>query len=143
MKFPGGGYATISQTLAGWEHHQVVKLTGTRGALLARWSGVMDRTFAPTFRLERLENDRAVEVPIARPSGEVYELVDQLAAFVRAVRDGTPVACSGEDGRGRSRCASRRPNRFAVACRSIFPKGDSCRRRRQLDCPRRAAGTPI
>ncbi len=99
VKFPGGGYATISQTLAGWEHHQVVKLTGTRGALLARWSGAMDRTFAPTFRLERLENDRAVEVPIARPSGEVYELVDQLAAFVQSVRDGTPVACSGEDGR--------------------------------------------
>ncbi|HVU89279.1 MAG TPA: Gfo/Idh/MocA family oxidoreductase, partial [Pirellulales bacterium] len=23
LKFPGGGYATISQTLAGWEHHQV------------------------------------------------------------------------------------------------------------------------
>ena len=28
--FPRGRYAVISQTLAGWEHHQVVKLTGTR-----------------------------------------------------------------------------------------------------------------
>jgi myo-inositol 2-dehydrogenase/D-chiro-inositol 1-dehydrogenase len=99
LKFPHGGYATISQTLAGWEHHQTVKLTGTRGALLARWSGAMDRTFEPTVSLQKLEGDQAVDVPIAKPSGEVYELVDQAAAFVRAVREGTAVGCSGEDGR--------------------------------------------
>ncbi len=99
LKFPGGGYAVISQTLAGWEHHQVAKITGTRGALVARWSGAIDRTFAPTFSLQRLDGEQVVEVPVSKPSGEVYELVDQLAAFVRAVRAGTPVACSGEDGR--------------------------------------------
>lgn len=99
VKFSGGAYATISQTLAGWEHHQVAKITGTRGALVARWSGAMDRTFQPTFSLQRLEGERAIEVPVTKPSGEVYELVDQLAAFVEAVREGTPVACSGEDGR--------------------------------------------
>jgi myo-inositol 2-dehydrogenase/D-chiro-inositol 1-dehydrogenase len=28
----------------------------------------------------------------------VYELVDEVAAVVRAVREGTPVPCTGEDG---------------------------------------------
>jgi myo-inositol 2-dehydrogenase / D-chiro-inositol 1-dehydrogenase len=99
VAFPGGRYAVISQTLAGWEHHQSVKLTGTSGALWARWSGAMDRTFEPSFSLQRLADDRAVEVPIAKKSGEVYELVDQLDMLVRAIRDRAPVACTGEDGR--------------------------------------------
>ncbi len=99
VKFPGGAYAVISQSLAGWEHHQVAKLTGTDGALVARWSGAMDRTFEPNFRLERLDGERAVEIPIAKPSGEVYELVDEVAAFVRAIRTDTPLTCNGEDGR--------------------------------------------
>jgi len=99
VQFPRGGYATISQTLAGWEHHQTVKLTGTHGALVARWSGAMDRTFEPSFNLQLMRGEEVVEVPIAKPSGEVYELVDQVAAFAQAVRAGTPVPCSGEDGR--------------------------------------------
>jgi myo-inositol 2-dehydrogenase/D-chiro-inositol 1-dehydrogenase len=28
----------------------------------------------------------------------VYELVDEIAAVVRAIREGTPVPCTGEDG---------------------------------------------
>ena len=99
LSFAGGAYAVISQSLAGWEHHQTIKLTGTEGALVARWSGPMDRTFEPSFGLELLSGDRPTPVPIARPSGEVYELVDQLDAFVRAIREGAPLTCSGEDGR--------------------------------------------
>ena len=30
LRFPRGRYAVVVQTLAGWEHHQVVKITGTR-----------------------------------------------------------------------------------------------------------------
>ena len=41
----------------------------------------------------------AVEaVTIDKPSGEVFELVEKARAVVRAVREGTPVPCSGEDG---------------------------------------------
>jgi myo-inositol 2-dehydrogenase/D-chiro-inositol 1-dehydrogenase len=98
VSFPRGRYAVISQTLAGWEHHQTAKLTGTEGALWASWSGAMDRTFEPTFGLELLTGDKRSDVPIEKPSGEVYELVDEVAAVVRAVRDGTPVPCSGKDG---------------------------------------------
>jgi myo-inositol 2-dehydrogenase/D-chiro-inositol 1-dehydrogenase len=89
----------ISQTLAAWEHHQTVKLTGTDGALRAAWGGATDRTFEPTFRLQRLRGDRVEEVPIDRPSGEVFELVAQVACFADAIRGTTPVACTGDDGR--------------------------------------------
>lgn len=99
LMFPNGRYAVVTQTLAGWEHHQVAKITGTEGALWARWSGAMDRTFEPTFSLQRLEGEQVVEVPIEKKSGEVYELVDEVAAFAQAIREGTPPACSGEDGR--------------------------------------------
>jgi myo-inositol 2-dehydrogenase / D-chiro-inositol 1-dehydrogenase len=99
VTFPQGGYAVISQTLAGWEHHQTAKLTGTEGALWARWSGAMDRTFEPTFSLQISSGDKIVDVPIARHSGEVYELVDEVGAFVRAIRTGMSPPCSGEDGR--------------------------------------------
>jgi myo-inositol 2-dehydrogenase / D-chiro-inositol 1-dehydrogenase len=88
----------ISQTLAGWEHHQTAKLTGTEGAIWASWSGAMDRTFEPTFSLKLQAGDTLSDVPIHNPSGEVYELVDEVAAVLRAVRDGTPVPCTGEDG---------------------------------------------
>ncbi|HEX4128669.1 MAG TPA: Gfo/Idh/MocA family oxidoreductase [Pirellulales bacterium] len=103
VTFPRGRYAVISQTLAGWEHHQTAKLTGTGGALWARWSGAMDRTFEPTFSLQRLEGEKVVDIPIAKRSGEVYELVDEIGSMVRAVRDGTPLACTGEDGRWSAR----------------------------------------
>ena len=32
------------------------------------------------------------------PSGEPFELGSQVAAVVRAVRDGTPAPCTGNDG---------------------------------------------
>lgn len=98
VNFPGGRYALISQTLAGWEHHQTAKLTGTKGAMWASWSGAMDRTFEPTFSLKLQTGATVADVPIEKPSGEVYELVDQIAAVARAVRDGTPVPCTGDDG---------------------------------------------
>jgi myo-inositol 2-dehydrogenase / D-chiro-inositol 1-dehydrogenase len=88
----------ISQTLAGWEHHQTAKLTGREGAIWASWSGAMDRTFEPTFSLKLQKGDVLSDVRIVKPSGEVYELVDEIAAVVRAVRDGTRVPCTGDDG---------------------------------------------
>jgi myo-inositol 2-dehydrogenase/D-chiro-inositol 1-dehydrogenase len=104
VNFPRGRYAVISQTLAAWEHHQTAKLTGTAGAIWASWSGAMDRTFEPTFWLKVQRGagpDAPVErVEIPKASGEVYELVDQVGAVVRAVRENDPslVPCTARDG---------------------------------------------
>ena len=98
VQFSHGGHATITQTLAGWEHHQVAKITGREGAIWASWSGAMDRTFEPTFSLKISRGQNVETLNIIKPSGEVYELVDQIAAVVAAVRDGSPVPCTGEDG---------------------------------------------
>jgi myo-inositol 2-dehydrogenase/D-chiro-inositol 1-dehydrogenase len=100
VHFPHGKYAMVSQTLAGWEHHQTAKITGTDGAIWASWSGAMDRTFEPTFwlKLQRGADGPAEMIEIPKASGEVYELVDEINAVVRAVRDGSPVPCTGQDG---------------------------------------------
>ena len=102
VHFPRGRYAVISQTLAAWEHHQTAKLTGTDGAIWASWSGAMDRTFEPTFwlKLQRGADGPVEQVEIRKASGEVYELVDQVAAVVRAARESNPslVPCTGRDG---------------------------------------------
>jgi len=102
LRFPGGAYATISQTLAAWQHHQVVKVTGREGSLWASWSGAMDRTFHPTFSLKHqrgVAGEPPVDVPIAKTTGEVYELIDQVEHVVRAIADGEPLPTTGVDGR--------------------------------------------
>ena len=99
MHFSGGGYAVVSQTLAAFEHHQTVKVTGTKGALWASWSGAMDRTRHPTFQLRAFDGNEVTTVPIEKPTGELFELEDQIARMVDAVRNGTPLHCTGEDGR--------------------------------------------
>jgi myo-inositol 2-dehydrogenase/D-chiro-inositol 1-dehydrogenase len=96
--FPGGAYAVIAQTLAAYEHHQTVKLTGMRGALWASWSGAMDRTLHPTFSLRYHDDQTTTDVPIEKITGEVFELQDEMAMMVRAVREGMAPAASGEDG---------------------------------------------
>jgi myo-inositol 2-dehydrogenase / D-chiro-inositol 1-dehydrogenase len=99
LHFPNQAYAVISQTLAAFEHHQTVKVTGTKGALWASWSGAMDRTLHPTFSLRAFEGERVTEIKIEKVTGEVFELEDQMAMLVRAVRDGRQLSCSAEDGR--------------------------------------------
>jgi myo-inositol 2-dehydrogenase / D-chiro-inositol 1-dehydrogenase len=99
INFPRGAYAVISQTLSAFEHHQVAKITGTKGALWGTWSGSFDRTFHPTFSLKHLAGETVADVPITKLTGEVYELVDQMEMVSRAVRDGAPLAATGQDGK--------------------------------------------
>jgi myo-inositol 2-dehydrogenase/D-chiro-inositol 1-dehydrogenase len=100
LTFPGGAYAVISQTLAAYGHHQTVKLTGTTGALWARWHGADARDPSPRFALEWFNGEEVREVPLHSPAGEVFELEQEIAAVVRAVRgkDSLALAASGEDG---------------------------------------------
>ncbi|HEV2211412.1 MAG TPA: Gfo/Idh/MocA family oxidoreductase [Verrucomicrobiae bacterium] len=98
VNFPGGAYAVISQTLSAFEHHQVAKVTGTRGALWASWSGAMDRTFHPTFWLKYHDGEKITDIAITKITGEVYELADEVAQVAHAVRGNGGLAATGEDG---------------------------------------------
>ncbi|MCC6510924.1 MAG: gfo/Idh/MocA family oxidoreductase, partial [Pirellulaceae bacterium] len=98
LDFPGGAYAVISQTLSGFEHHQVAKITGSTGALWASWSGAMDRTFTPEFFLKYHNGSEVTTVDCGGPAGEVYELVLQLERMSQAVRSGVALHADGHDG---------------------------------------------
>lgn len=98
VQFPGGAYAVVSQTLAAFEHHQTVKVTGTKGALWASWSGAKDRTRHPTFSLRAFDGENLNEIPIEKITGEVFELEDQIALVADAVRSNHPLQATGVDG---------------------------------------------
>jgi myo-inositol 2-dehydrogenase/D-chiro-inositol 1-dehydrogenase len=59
----------------------------------------MDRTLHPTFWLKYFDGQDVMEIPFNRPTGEVFELEDEMAMLVEAVRGGRPLSCTGEDGR--------------------------------------------
>jgi len=99
VKFPGTAYAVVTQTLGAFEHHQTVKLTGTHGAVWAGWSGAMDRTRHPTFFLKTFDGETIEEIRIERPAGELFELEDQVAMLIRAVRGDARLGVTGEDGK--------------------------------------------
>jgi myo-inositol 2-dehydrogenase/D-chiro-inositol 1-dehydrogenase len=99
VNFANGAYAVVSQTLAAFEHHQTVKVTGTKGALWASWSGAMDRTLHPTFSLRAFDGENVQEIKIDKITGEVFELEDQMAMLVTAIREGGKLSCDAEDGR--------------------------------------------
>jgi myo-inositol 2-dehydrogenase / D-chiro-inositol 1-dehydrogenase len=101
MRFPGGAYAVVNQTLAGFEHHHVVEIVGTDGSIRTWWSGAMDRTLEPKHELKmQLAGQGQMEtVPLER-SGEVFELEEELAHVTRAFWEGRTIV-SGEEARKR------------------------------------------
>jgi myo-inositol 2-dehydrogenase/D-chiro-inositol 1-dehydrogenase len=99
LRFAGGAYAVVTQTLCAFEHHQTVKVTGTRGALWASWSGAMDRTRHPTFSLRAFDGQQVQTLQIDKPTGELFELEDQIQRMCSAVRDAVPLHCTAHDGR--------------------------------------------
>jgi myo-inositol 2-dehydrogenase/D-chiro-inositol 1-dehydrogenase len=98
VNFSGGRYAVLTQSLGGWEHHQVVKVSGTEGALWVSWAGAMDRTLTPTFSLRLQRGSTLEEVPIPQAAGEVFELAAQFERFRKAIATGGSPAATGEDG---------------------------------------------
>jgi myo-inositol 2-dehydrogenase / D-chiro-inositol 1-dehydrogenase len=98
FRYANGSYAVVSQTLAAFEHHQTVKVSGTRGALWAGWSGALDRTLEPTYFLRVFDGENLENVAIEKHSGEVFELREEIEQCVRMVRDGVPPIAGGLDG---------------------------------------------
>ena len=98
FKYANGAYAVVSQTLAAFEHHQTVKVAGTKGAIWAGWSGALDRTLEPTCFLKVFDGEKLEEVKLAKQSGEVFELREEIARCVQMVRGEAEPAASGRDG---------------------------------------------
>jgi len=94
-----GAYAVVSQTLAAFGHHQTGKITGTEGAIWAWWSAADARSDKPTFGLRYGLGDKVTEKSFEKPTGELLELADEVAAVARCVREGTQPPCTGIDGR--------------------------------------------
>ncbi len=85
VRFSGGGYAVLAQTVAAFEYHLAVELTGTEGAIRSWWSGRLDRTREARYELT-LARPGAAE-PEALPvdlSGELFELEEEIARTVAA-----------------------------------------------------------
>lgn len=98
MRYDSGAYAVVSQTLAAFEHHQTVKVAGTKGAIWAAWSGALDRTLEPTCSLRVFDGTRVEDVPLKVQSGEVFELRQEISMCVDCLRQGAKPIASGEDG---------------------------------------------
>jgi myo-inositol 2-dehydrogenase / D-chiro-inositol 1-dehydrogenase len=88
MRWPDGPYALVTQTLAGFEHHHVVEVVAREGSVRTWWSGTMDRTLTPKHELKvQRKGASACEIVELGPSGEVFELEEQLARVVEAFRE--------------------------------------------------------
>lgn len=98
MRYGSGAYAVVSQTLAAFEHHQTVKVAGTKGAIWASWSGALDRTLEPTYSLKVFDGETLEDVKLSHHSGEVFELRQEIAMMVNCARSGASPVASGEDG---------------------------------------------
>lgn len=98
FRYPNGAYAVVSQTLAAFEHHQTVKVAGSKGAIWAGWSGALDRTLQPAFFLKIFDGETLVEFPFQKQSGEVFELREEIARCVQMARGEAAPAATGRDG---------------------------------------------
>jgi len=98
FKYANGSYAVVSQTLAAFEHHQTVKVSGTKGALWAAWSGALDRTLEPEYFLKVFDGEHLETVKLDKHSGEVFELREEIAQCIRMVRGESHRLATGLDG---------------------------------------------
>src|SRR4051794_25515013 len=97
MRWRSGAYALVTQTLAGFEHHHVVEVVGREGSVRTWWSGTMDRTLTPKHELKvQRKGESACEIVELGPSGEVFELEEQLARLVEAFRERRPLVSAEE-----------------------------------------------
>jgi len=90
FEFPNGSYGVISQTLSGFEHHQVVEITGTEGAIRSLWSGAMDRTDKPEYSIsaQLTGETKPGTIPLEGPSGELFEIETYLEEALSAMESG-------------------------------------------------------
>lgn len=98
FRYPNGAYALVSQTLAAFEHHQTVKISGTRGAVTASWSGALDRASKAECTLRVFDGSVLTDIPLTKPSGEVHELRTEIEQCMKMVRGEAAPTATGRDG---------------------------------------------
>lgn len=89
LRFEGGAHALITQTLEAFEHHVLLEIAGSDGAVRTWWSAEGARSEAPRFELKigAIGMEPVGAVPLA-PSGEVFELEEQIRQTARAFAEG-------------------------------------------------------
>jgi len=101
VRFPRGAYAVITQTLAGFEHHNVVEIVGTEGAIRTWWSATTARTLEPAHELKvQRRGATACETLKIGASGELFELAEEIRRTAAGFRQRRPLV-SGVEGRKR------------------------------------------
>ena len=75
-----------------------MKVTGTRGAIWAGWSGALDRTLEPTAFLKVFDGETLEDVTLTQQSGELFELRAEIARCVQMARGEAVPAATGRDG---------------------------------------------
>ena len=101
----GGGFALVSQTTAGAEHHLHAAVVGADASLRVVWAGASDRSESPTCRLELAANDAREELPLVGTPTETGDLQAEIARIVGCVRDGERPPADADDGRWAVRLA--------------------------------------
>ncbi|HWB83796.1 MAG TPA: Gfo/Idh/MocA family oxidoreductase [Bryobacteraceae bacterium] len=99
IQYANGAYAVISHSLCAVEYHISIKVFGEKAALRAEWHAELDRSEHPEFSLEISEGDRMTPLVVPGTPGEHFELKEEIAAMVRAVRDGGALPITPEEGR--------------------------------------------
>ena len=94
-----GGFASISQTTAGAEHHLLAEVTGTIGSLRLIWAGASDRSEVPAYHLHLALDDVLHELQLEGTPTETGDLRRQLASLVRCLTDGGPPPVDAAEGR--------------------------------------------
>jgi len=93
LRFPGDAYATVTQTLSGFEHHTQVQLAGSAGAVRTWWSAKMDRAEQATLGYQVRKRDTPFErgvyesdsVPL-EPENHQVKVDKQIARVLGAFR---------------------------------------------------------
>jgi myo-inositol 2-dehydrogenase / D-chiro-inositol 1-dehydrogenase len=100
LTFESGAYVTITQSLAGFGHHLAVEIAGEKGAIRSTWSGADARSTAPSFDLfvRRAGRETHETVPLEKPSGEIFELQEEIRLVTEAFAAGRTLV-PAEEGR--------------------------------------------
>ncbi len=96
LEWTNGATAVLSQCLNGFEHHTVLELAGSAGALRTWWSGTMDRTLTPSFEMKRRLGEADVETVEIPLSGEVFELEENLRQALAGFAQGRSILSARE-----------------------------------------------